>query len=92
MSVLERSSTTELSVAEIDRIELATLARKVVSDPELRATFAADPNAAIECSGVTLSPEVREGVVRSAEQLVGITSDIDNPTTAAFFLIIIVRG
>ena len=92
MSVLELDVSSEVSVAEIDRIELANFARMVVSDPELRAVFAADPAEAIAQTGVTLSSTARDAVIQSAGQLVSITSDIDNPITAAFFLIIIVRG
>jgi hypothetical protein len=92
MSVLELDVSSEVSVAEIDQIELASFARMVVSDPELRAVFASDPAAAIAQTGVTLSSTARDAVIQSAGQLLSITSDIDNPITAAFFLIIIVRG
>ena len=88
MTVLDQDVCTEVSVSEIDRMELASFIRMVVSDPELRALFATDASAAIVASGVNLSPVAAQALTRSASLALGLTDEMDDVLSSFFFFLI----
>ena len=79
-------------MVDVEREEITSFVRSMVCDSHLRASFASDPAAALESSGVALSPETRQAIVAEAPSLLRATEGVDNPTAAAFFVVIIIKG
>ena len=50
-----------------EREQIAALLRKIIVDDEFRNSFRADPRTAIAASGVPLSAEAADKIVRSQE-------------------------
>jgi hypothetical protein len=61
----------------------------VVSDPELRALFAADASAAIVASGVQLSPVAAQALTTSAARALGLTDEMDDVMSSFFFFLVV---
>jgi hypothetical protein len=78
-------SVQQVSVSDLDRVELAKLVRRVVSDNEFRARFQADPQDAIDHSGVNLSPVAASALVKNAKLGADLTVDMDSVASAFFF-------
>ena len=91
MPTAEKARPVEISVTDVERIELANFVRALVSDSHLRDLFAVQPAVAIERSGVSLSPETIELVAAQSDELMAATANVDKTMNAAFFFIIIVR-
>ncbi len=86
MSLMQaEESTRQISVSDLDRVELARLVRRVVSDSEFRALFQADTLRAIGESGVTLSPVAAAALVKNARLAADLTMDMDMIASAFFF-------
>jgi hypothetical protein len=84
----ELEESTQISVSDLDRLELATLARRVVSDSDFRAVFQSDPQKAIELSGSTLSPVAAAALVKNAKLGADLTVDMDKVASAFFFFFV----
>lgn len=84
------AGTQNVSVMDVEKEEITSFVRSMVSDSHLRARFLEDPAAALESSGVMLSPSTRAAVLAQAPDLLRATEGIDNPT-AAFFAVIIIH-
>jgi hypothetical protein len=85
MSVQLKEDTHQISVSDIDRLGLAKLIQRVVSDSDFRALFQSDPQDAIEHSGVSLSPVAAAALVKNAKLGAALTLDMDNVASAVFF-------
>ncbi|MGI8879741.1 MAG: hypothetical protein ACR2KJ_04360 [Jatrophihabitans sp.] len=76
---------------EVEKVELASFVRKLVSDSQLRELFSTDPARAVEASGVSLSSATVQAIVAQSPTIMSATADVDKAMTATFFLIIIVK-
>lgn len=81
----------EVTVAEIEQIEMASFVRMLVSDSQLRELFATDPAGAIERSGVSLCASTVEAIRAQSAAITGVTGDIDQMIAVVFFIVIIIR-
>ena len=89
MSLMQAEETfQQISMSDLDRMELAKLVRRVVSDSEFRALFQADALRAIGESGVTLSPVATSALVKNAKLGADLTTDMDVVASAFFFFFV----
>ena len=86
MSLMQAGETAkQISMSDLDRVELAKLVRRVVSDSEFRALFQADTLRAIDESEVNLSPVAASALVNNAKLGADLTLDMDKVASAFFF-------
>lgn len=88
MPVQLEESTTQISVSDLDRVELARLVRRVVSDCEFRTRFQLNPQQAIAESGVNLSPVAVAALVKNAKAGAELTAGMDTVASAFFFFFV----
>jgi len=91
MMLSATTETHDVSVLEVEKEEVTSFVRAMVCDSHLRDLFTHDPEAALTDSGVVLSPQTRAALVEHAPDLLRATEGIDNPTAAAFFVVIIIH-
>ena len=60
-----------------EREQIAALLSKIIVDDEFRGAFEADPAAAIAASGITLSADATEKIVRSSELVPSVLAHME---------------
>lgn len=60
-----------------ERQQIAALLRKVIVDEEFRNSFEADPRTAVAASGIAMSPEASEKLMKSLDLIPSVLAHME---------------